>query len=180
MKLDSRIKDKEKIYDVFNCQEARKGSTTGYFTDNFAAFADLKTCCRARLVTIEEDNPHPFYAGIVDGGCIIKGNFQFFTSVDNTDEGNTAEGKKSRPFTFMEFQDKFTVGMPLKFREKGKFGCERYMILSGYGHELRNGLVTTYIYIGPHPYSLDELFNCYEWQEHYTSDFQPFGVEDTE
>lgn len=180
MKLDSRIKDKEKIYDVFNCQEARKGSTAGYFTDNFAAFADLKTCCRARLVTIEEDNPHPFYAGIVDGGCIIKGNFQFFTSVDNTAEGNTAEGKKYRPFTLMEFTDKFPVGHPIKFRPKGEAEREMYLILLGYRLALSKDQTIPYISIGHFTYLLDELFDEYEWQETDTGGWKPFGVEDTE
>lgn len=36
----------------------------------------------------------------------------------------------------------------------------------------------TYIYIGSQGYTLDALFNDYEWQEHYAEDFKPFGVEE--
>ena len=53
-----------------------------------------------------------------------------------------------------------------------------YLILNGYRHEQRNNKTITYIYIGSNRYTLDELFNAYEWQEHYTEDFQPFGVEE--
>ena len=179
MKLDPRINNKLLISDPFDAETANKYiGRRGYFTDDIVSFSNLDNCCTGMLVSVESDNRHPYYCGIADGGAIISGNFSFFLSAEFVEE--KPKEKKLRPYTFMEFQDKFTVGRPLKFREKGKFGCERYMILSGYWHELRNGLVTTYIYIGPHSYTLDELFNCYEWQEHYTSDFQPFGVEDTE
>ena len=43
-------------------------------------------------------------------------------------------------------------------------------------HEQRNNKTITYIYIGSNRYTLDELFDNYEWQEHYTEDFKPFGV----
>ena len=86
--------------------------------------------------------------------------------------------KQYRPYTFMEFTDKFTVGQPIKFRQKGAEGYERYLILNGYQHEQHDGRAVTYIYIGSQGYTLDALFNDYEWQEHYTEDFKPFGVEE--
>ena len=73
----------------------------------------------------------------------------------------------------MEFCEKFSIGLPIKFRKKGAVGCERYLILNGYEHEHDE----QYIYIGHIPYTLNELFRDYEWQEHYTEDFEPFGVE---
>ena len=78
----------------------------------------------------------------------------------------------------MEFTDKFTVGQPIKFRKKGMIGHERYLILNGYSHNQLLGETTTDIYIGRGAYTLDELFSKYEWQEHYTEDFEPFGVEE--
>ena len=77
----------------------------------------------------------------------------------------------------MEFNDTFTVGRPIKYRRKGKVGWERYLILNGYSHVQCDDKTTPYIYIGSTPHTLDELFNAYEWQEHYTEDFKPFGVE---
>ena len=85
--------------------------------------------------------------------------------------------KQYRPYTFMEFTDIFTVGRPIKYRRKGLIGWEMYLILNGYRHEQCNNKTITYIYIGSNRYTLDELFDNYEWQEHYTEDFQPFGVE---
>ena len=85
--------------------------------------------------------------------------------------------KKYRPYTFMEFCEKFPVGCPIKFRQKGKEGYERYLILNGYRHEQHKGKTNTFVCIGPGGFSLEELFNEYEWQEHYTEDFEPFGVE---
>ena len=64
----------------------------------------------------------------------------------------------------MEFTDKFTVGQPIKFRQKGAVGWERYLILNGYQHEQHEGRTVTYIYIGSQGYTLDALFNDYEWQ----------------
>lgn len=172
MNLDPRIKDPTKIYEVFNCQEARKGSTVGYFSNTKAAFMDLKSCLRACLVTIEEDNPQPFYAGIVDGGCIIKGNFQFFMSVDNTTEGNTAEDKKYRPYTLEEFKRIFKTGAVISFRTK-EGEIYKDLLLGGY---VTDGTVTK-ILIGPAYYTLDELFTHYEWTDPLKdSGYQPFGV----
>ena len=177
MNLDPRIKDPTKIYDVFNCQEARNGCTAGYFADSRAAFADLKSCLRAYLVTIEEDNPHPFYAGVVDGGCIIKGNFQFFTSVDNTTRDDTAgdaiaEDKKYRAYTLSEFKQIFKTGAVISFRTK-EGDIYKDLILGGY---VTDGTVTK-ILIGPAYYTLEELFTYYEWTDPLNdSGYQPFGV----
>lgn len=177
MKLDDRIMDGKKPLNCFDTEEAE--SYVGkecYFSDDMFPFANMS----------DKTNRDLIYKGILlkvwtDGSDPYATDLQrFYTYCLPCEWVTESEEKKLRPYTFMEFQDKFTVGRPIKFREKGKLGCERYLILNGYWHEMRNGLVTTYIYIGPHSYSLDELFNCYEWQEHYTSDFQPFGVEDTE
>lgn len=177
MKLDTRIMDGKKPLDCFDTEKAKDYvGKKCYFSDKLFPFANIA----------DNDNRYQIYEGTLlkvrsDGSDPYETDLQRLFSYCLPCEWVTeSEEKKLRPYTFMEFQDKFTVGRPIKFREKGKFGCERYLILNGYWHEMRNGLVTTYIYIGPHSYSLDELFNCYEWQEHYTSDFQPFGVEDTE
>ena len=167
MKLDTRIMDGKKPLTCFDAEEAKAFiGKACYFTNNLREYADLTTVTTKRTLGRVESY---FYAEFDSGMYAYCLPCEWVTE---------SEEKKLRPYTFMEFQDKFTVGRPIKFREKGKLGCERYLILNGYWHEMRNGLVTTYIYIGPHSYSLDELFNCYEWQEHYTEDFKPFGVEE--
>lgn len=86
--------------------------------------------------------------------------------------------KKYRPFTLQEFCDIFTIGQPIKYRRKGKVGLEHEIILDGYAHEQIGDQTFTYIYIGVNDYTLDELFEEYEWQESDTGEFKPFGVEE--
>lgn len=179
MKYDPRIKNELLISDPFNADTAKKYiGKKGYFTDGIASFSNLDKCFTGMLVSVEADNEHPYYCGISDEGVIIQGNFSFFLPAEFVEE--KPKEKKLRPYTFMEFDEKFTVGCPIKFRQKRAEGWERYLILNGYQHEQKEGRTITYIYIGSQGYSLDALFMDYEWQEHYTEDFIPFGVEDTE
>lgn len=85
---------------------------------------------------------------------------------------------KFRPYTLTEFKNKFTVGRSFYFRKKGEEGCEVYSILSGYRHEQYKDQTITYIYIGYCKFTLDELFNDYEWQDPATGDWKPFGIEE--
>ena len=86
--------------------------------------------------------------------------------------------KQFRPYTLTEFKNKFTVGRSFYFRKKGEEGCEVYSILSGYHHEQYKDQTITYIYIGYCKFTLDELFNDYEWQDPATGDWKPFGIEE--
>lgn len=179
MKYDPRIKNEHCIRDPFNAEAATEYiGRRGYFTDAIFSFSNLDSCCAGMLVSVEADDMHPYYCGVSDEGIITKVNFSFFLSAEFVEE--KPKEKKLRPYTFMEFDEKFTVGRPIKFRLKDKEGYEHYLILNGYVHEQREGQTFTHIYIGSVGYTLDELFNCYEWQEHYTEDFKPFGVEETE
>jgi hypothetical protein len=169
--------DGKKPLDCFGTDEAE--SYIGkecYFSDDLFPFADMS----------DRTNRDLIYKGILlkvsaDGSDPYETDSQrFYTYCLPCDWVAESEEKKLRPYTLMEFTNKFTVGCPIKFRIKGKVGCEQYMILTGYVHEQRNGQTFTYIYIGPSGYTLQELFEEYEWQKHYTEDFKPFGVEDTE
>ena len=165
MELDKRITKIAIIYNCFDCKDARTSiGEKGYFSHYYHCFSDLSEC-RFGVLQDVIDGEHPY-----DNG---KNQYDFFLPeryIINSE-------KQFRPYTLMEFNDKFTVGQPIKFRQKGKVGCERYFILNGYQHEQYNGQTITYIYIGQGGYTLQELFEEYEWQEHYTEDFEPFGVE---
>jgi len=164
MELDKRITKIAIIYDCFDCKDARTSiGEKGYFSHYYHCFSDLNEC-RFGVLQDVIDGEHPY-----DNG---KNQYDFFLP----DRYVINSGKQYRPYTFMEFTDKFTVGQPIKFRQKGAVGFERYLILNGYQHEQREGRTVTYIYIGSYGYTLDALFNDYEWQEHYTEDFKPFGV----
>lgn len=177
MKLDPRIEKDTLIYTPYSLADNRTTvilHDRGYFTDDISDFGDLDLCSYGELVEVSPDGDSP-YARLRKNSSLVEW-CQFYLP-----EGSLKPAeKKYRPYTFMEFQDKFTVGRPIKFREKRKFGCERYLILNGYQHEQKEGRPITYIYIGSQGYTLDALFMDYEWQEHYTEDFKPFGTEVTE
>ena len=141
----------------------------GYFTNNIDFFKNIDFCIYGTLEEVYNDQADSFQ---MDNGKF----FRYF--IPEYFVKPKEKRKQYRPYTFMEFTDKFTVGQPIKFRQKGAEGYERYLILNGYQHEQHEGRTVTYIYIGPHGYTLDALFNDYEWQEHYTEDFKPFGVEE--
>ena len=145
----------------------------GYFSDDIRAFSDLESCVYGELVELASLSDIPY-------ACKVKSSDKIFYSFYIPECNLKPAEKKLRPYTFMEFDEKFTVGRPIKFRKKGMEGYERYLILDGYIHEQRKDKTFTYIYIGSVGYALQELFEEYEWQEHYTEDFKPFGVEDIE
>lgn len=163
MELDKRIKSIDSIRS-FNTNNDDCLGKFGYFTNFITNFDDLNSI-RKGICSFKDGSQFPFYKG--------DQSFQFFIPEFSL----KPKEKKYRPYTFMEFTDKFTVGRPIKYRRKGKVGWECYLILNGYRHEQHNDQTITFIYIGSYPYTLNQLFKDYEWQEHYTEDFKPFGVE---
>lgn len=177
VKYDPRIKNEHCIRDPFDVEAANKYiGKRGYFTDEKFNFSNLDNCCAGMLASVESDNRHPYYCAIFDEGVIIKGNFSFFLPAEFVEE--KPKEKKLRPYTLMEFTEKFPLGLPIKFRRKGGKKDEWFSVLTGYWHHQVGDEILTYIIIGPVQYTLDELFNHYEWQVHYTEDFEPFGVEE--
>ena len=170
MKLDKRIRALSDILTCFDVEKAKEFlGEKGYFAGDLYCFTDLRRVCPpyGTLANVFDDPDDTFqrkedsiYYPYFIPECLLK-----------------PKEKQYRPYTFMEFTDKFTVGQPIKFRRKGMVGHERYLILNGYEHERDCDQTITYVYIGPIPYTFNELFNNYEWQEHYTEDFKPFGME---
>ena len=166
MELDKRIRALSDILTCFDVERAKEFlGEKGYFAGDLYCFTDLRRVCPpyGTLANVF-DNPDDTFQRKEDSiyypyfvpECLLK-----------------PKEKQYRPYTFMEFTDKFTVGQPIKFRQKGAEGYERYLILNGYEHEPDEH----YVYIGHTPYTLNELFRDYEWQVHYTEDFEPFGKE---
>lgn len=135
-----------------------------YFTNDISKFSCITDALAKGTLTSIKDNDEPYQ----HKGILSEFNSSFILPCEWV-----IKEKKYRPYTLQEFIDKFTVGQPIKYREKGNEGSERYLILNGYQHEQRKGQTTTFIYIGSYPFTLDELFNAYEWQVHYTEDFEP-------
>lgn len=169
MELDKRIKSLPDVLTGFDIEKA-KGflGEKGYFAGDLYCFTDLvRSCPYGTLANILDDMDDTFQ---MKEDSIY---YPYFIPEFSL----KPKEKRYRPYTFMEFTDKFTVGRPIKFRRKGKVGWECYLILNGYRHEQHNDQTITFIYIGSYPYTLGQLFKDYEWQEHYTEDFKPFGME---
>ncbi len=168
MKLDSRIKALSDILTCFDTERAEQFiGQKGYFADYHSAFTDLSDR-DVGLLTEIRDHDYTFHRE-EKGGY-----FRFFLP----ESCLKPKEKKFRPYTLEEFEDEFTIGRPIKFRKKGEVENEKYLILNGYSHRQINGERITYIYIGSNLYALDELFENYEFQSHFTEEFEPFGVEE--
>ena len=174
MKLDKRIKSKSDILSCFDIENAKEFvfvDQKGYFANEISSFCDINICKYGTLGSVLGDQQESFYMSETEES------FSFFIP-DSELLPRKPKEKQYRAFTIDEFEDKFHIGLPIKFRKKGEVGSESYLILNGYSHNQLLGETTTDIYIGRGAYTLDELFTKYEWQEHYTEDFQPFGVEE--
>ena len=169
MNLDKRIKSKSDILSCFDIENDKEFvGQKGYFANEISSFCDINICKYGTLGSVLGDQQESFYMSETEES------FSFFIpeSVLKTKE------KQYRPYTLVEFKDKFHIGQPISFRKKGEVGNERYLILNGYSNCKLFDEITTDIYIGRGAYTLDELFNKYEWQASDTEDFQPFGVEE--
>ena len=177
MKLDKRIR-REDIFDCFNAEKAEKYiGERGYFSNNLCDFSDLVnnrpkngTLEFGTLGKIHNDLDSPYY---MKENVTVNGFF-----IPESVLKPKPKEKQYRALTIDEFKDKFHIGQPISFRKKGEVGNERYLILNGYSNCKLFDEITTDIYIGRGAYTLDELFNKYEWQASDTEDFQPFGVEE--
>lgn len=171
MELDPRIKSVSDILTPFDTERAREFiGQRGYFAGSIDCFRSGKPYCKYGTLTRvfdHKDQTDPFLK--MEGDDL----YSFFLP-----EGSLKPAeKKYRPYTLMGFCDKFTVGCPIKFRKKGEEGNENFLILNGYKHTQVGDRTITCVYIGTYASTLDDLFSYYEWQEHYTEDFKPFGVE---
>lgn len=169
IKFDKRIdKDLVDVYTVFNRFSSDLIGTTVYASNSIEDFQDLDRCKKGIVDHI--NSPHGFAVTLENADTLYF--FDFVVPAFSV----KVEENVFRPYTLEEFTDIFTVGQPIKFRKKGEVGNERYLILNGYSNCKLFGETTTDIYIGRGAYTLDELFNKYEWQASDTEDFQPFGV----
>lgn len=176
MKLDSRIILQTDILTCFDIERAEQFvGQKGFFSNDLRCFENLQSCKYGTLTAILCDKTEEGYAYLQDSNRYQ----DFFLPESSLRESSLKpKEKKYRPYTLAEFGEKFTVGRPIEFRKKGNVENERYLILNGYSHRQIDGERITYIYIGSNLYTLDELFEKYEWRSYNTEDFEPFGVEE--
>lgn len=87
--------------------------------------------------------------------------------------------KHFRPFTIEEFRQIFTIGQPIRYKNKGSAGCESEALFVGFENIYDNThtAISTSILIGHSSYKLDELFAEYEYKD-AQGNWVLFGVEE--
>lgn len=119
MKLDPRIKSLSDIITCFDDEKARQFiGQNGYFSDDMMEFNDLNSCVYGELEDYSIGDDYPFR-------CKDGIDHAFFIPENKL----KPKKKKYRPYTLMEFTEKFTMGQPIKYRRKGNVGWERYLML---------------------------------------------------
>lgn len=170
LELDKRI---ESLSDIFNFSDVENAKEfegqKGYFTNNIYFFKNIQSCKYGTLTNVYSDVSYNTFCRKEDGAY-----YEFFIP----ESFLKPKEKKYRPYTFKEFKNIFTIGQPIKYRRKGNVGLENEIVLDGYSHEQRGDQIFTYIYIGVSDYTLQELFEEYEWQDPDTGDWDLFGVEE--
>ena len=165
MKFDKRISlDLRDVYTLYCRNNDNLLGIEVYASNDIDDFNNIDLCRKGKVEFI--DAVHG-YAVKVDSENTCYFNFVI--------PAMCVKEKTLRPYTLKEFFDKFTIGSPIMYRKKGDV-IERYLILNGYVNSERGTKADHYIYIGSTPYTLDELFNKYEWQASDTEEFKPFGV----
>lgn len=173
LELDRRI---ESLTDIFNFSDVQNAKEfigqKGYFTNCIYFLKDIQLCKYGTLINVyTESFSYNVFRRKEDGAY-----WEYFipeSFLKSTEQ-------KYRPFTLEEFKGLFPIGQPIKFRRKKMEGCERYLVLNGYIHERYNDndQTITYIELGSGGYTLQELFEEYEWQDADYEEFKPFGVEE--
>lgn len=167
MKLDPRIILQTDILTCFDTERAEQFvGQKGYFTDCLNLFKDVATLKDGVLEKVADDDGRPF---------LRKGDiwWRFFIPESSL----KPKEKKYRPYIPEEFCDKFQIGQPIKFRNKGDEGSERYGDLQGLWYKRRDGKTIAYVIIESNEYALEELFNDFEWRALFQGGWRPFGVE---
>lgn len=165
MELDKRIKAITDIKSVTDgCHDWELMNKKGYFANRIVNFTDLSTCAYGEYTEYREH----------DQCFLCEGDKTYYSYFLPEDALKPIE-KKWRAYTIAEFQEAFTAGKAVRFRRKDEPTKEHLLVFGGY-YTLHDGRVS--ILFGIHLYTLEELFEQYEWQEFYTDDYRPFGVEE--
>lgn len=177
MRLDPRIKSLSDILTPFDVKRAEQLiGQKGFFANSLDCFRAGGPYCKYGTLTRvfgHQDQADPFLK--MEGGDL----YSFFIPESSLRPAEKKPiEKKYRPYTREEFGYVFPIGEPIKYRARGGAeGRERYLILSGYWNNQSGGEIITHVYLGPFSYTLEDLFDGYEWQDPDTGDWRQFGVE---
>jgi len=175
-----KLFDKEDVFNETNAEDAKLYlGKEGYFVD--VLYKNLNEWKKGILdkildKSVEDTTIYPSYPFVklkTQGDTVT--NFRFFLPADKVKE--VEEPKKYRPFRTTEEFSNVTgkrIGSILKFKYVDKDVCYYTRMYTGF-HFLENGNI--YIELGSEAYSLEQLYNYYEWLDEH-GEWQPFGVEE--
>lgn len=163
IKFDERIdKDLIDVYTVFNRFSSDLIGTTVYASNSIKDFQDLDKCKKG--IVDHLNHPHGFAVTLENGETFF---FDFVIPAFSV----KVEKKVFRPCTLDEFG--LHIGDLIKFRRKDDHNfeiCTMYM-----GYRKKNGGVN--VLLGNNYYTLEDLFEDYEWYDSYSNTWKIFGVE---
>ena len=167
MKFDKRISsDLRDVYTLYCRNNDNLLGIEVYASNDIDDFNNIDRCRKGKVEFI--DAVHG-YAVKVDSENTCYFNFVIPAMC-------VREKKKTlRAFTIQEFQNEFNIGNTIRFRRKENKATEYYQMLLGYAFESE---FPKRIIIGCVSYTLQELFEDYEFKKEYDNDYRPFGVEE--
>jgi len=163
MELDKKIKVK-KIFDVFSDFEEIKKyyGKEVYCADFIENFSNLKLYTdKTKLKTFFPQECKPFLCGGRQHRYVLPCEF-------------VEQEKQYRAFTIDEFLNHFDIGEVIVFRSNPMPEYVHHLLFAGY---IENGK-ETFVILGLHRYSLQELFSSYEYCDGDSDNWFPFGVEE--
>lgn len=181
MELDKRITDKKYIFDCFSTDKAKKYENChGYFADYMYCFDNLVKCYKGTLKGVCRVTSSP-YLTYLNEDEELKRYFNFFLPEEFV-MGNVKKEKTYRPYKNVgEFFEKEGLNTLSKIcvRDKRDIANSQIVHIVGFGQtkDISNKYVE-YLALGSCNYTLENLFNNYEFQLAYTDEFKPFGVEE--
>lgn len=178
MKLDPRIKSQSDILTPFDEERAKAFiGQKGYFANDIQCFENLYGCVYGVLVNAFADNRNGHYYNPYENQDEDLSYPYFIPESSLKPEEKEPDEKKYRPYTLEEFCATFCAGQKINVREKRGPKSEQRLIVQGVWFGPSRGKTIAYIRIESSEYTLEELFNDYEWRRYYQKDFVPFGVE---
>ena len=163
--LDKRILDGKKPLTAFDEVDSKFIGTDCYFSDKPSDFGDLSNCQIGCLLS----------RNVITGAFSATKNnsyavFNYCLPCEWVEE---KKEPKYRPFTPDEFTDTLDIGESIIFRRKQSKHLYEYHVLF-IGVVLVNN--NTDVILGNDRFSLETLFNNYEWRQHDSYEWQTFGV----
>ena len=163
MELDKKIKVK-KIFDVFSdFEEVKKYYGKEVFCADFLEnFSNLRLYTNRKILKrFYPQECKPYLCGGQQYRFILPCEF-------------VEQVKQYRPLTIDKFLNRFDIGEVIVFRSKAMPDYVLHLLFVGYVENGKDNEVS--IILGPHRFSLKELFSSYEYSD--GDNWLPFGVEE--